>query len=115
MKLSNDNPKFAIMNCADRPCGGLVAEWIPEIGYCYNPQAIPGFEHRKQFNGMTPPHPAAIEDFGFEVTEYADYYDFHKVRESVATYYDGKPREWQGETSFTLPKLVNVTKARRMA
>ena len=44
----------------------------------------------------------ALEDFGFTWEREGDYFVFNQTNESVATYSDGEPRKWSGETSFKL-------------
>lgn len=115
--MMENYPKFAIVNTTEKPCAGLVAQFIEGVGYCYNSQLLPGYEYRKQYNGMMPPRPTSLEDFGFEITERPlGIIEFNKVRSSVATYEDGERREWQDVESFALPKLPNtVKKSRGMA
>lgn len=101
--------RFVIVNDCDSPSLSNVAEFVPGIGYCYmtrhtSPQL-------KDFDGMEPRKPTDLRDFGFDVEVGTAEVVFTRVRPSVATYEDGKPRSWQDSRSFdgfSLPIVTNV-------
>lgn len=101
-------PRFAIVNDCDRPYSRLVAEFIPERGgYCYLAQGNANDKRLKVHDGMLPYFPTAIEDFGIEVDDsFPNHYVFKVVRDSTATYRDGLLRQWQGEDTFILPRIL---------
>ena len=71
--------------------------------------------HLKAYDGMNPSRPTPIEDFGFDVEISGVEAVFSRVRPSIATYEDGKPRQWQDRvypSQFTLP-LVDQRSVKR--
>lgn len=105
MTHQSPNPKYAIVNSTDCPKKDLVAEWVPGVGYCYMARAF--HPYKKQYDGMDPARPTAIEDFGFTILEREYQTDFYKTNgPTVATYGDGKPRVWQDHhVQFSLPRV----------
>ena len=79
------------------------AQWVSGLGYCYMDRngAGPRQRHKRKFDGMIPERPTAIEAFGFTVTERDGFASFTQVRDSTATYPDGKPRRWQDPKCYT--------------
>lgn len=109
-------PRFVIVNTCDCPQPTLIAQYVEGVGYCYMNQNED--KHKARFNGMMPSRPTPIADFGFDIEEYGDEIRFRQVRESVATYEDGKPRKWQSwqkEFSLRLVKLPVKAKRKRKA
>lgn len=105
--------RFVIVNDCDAPTRENIAEFIPNVGYCY--MAREEKPELKAYDGMNPRQPTPVEDFGFVVTVQESVALFTKVGQSIATYPDGKPREWQDRRSgseFSLP-LVKSTKRRK--
>lgn len=101
------SPRFAIVNTVDGPCRKLVAEWVDRVGYCY--MARTEYPYLKKFDGMRPERPTSIEDFGFAVLIRGNEATFTLALESVATYEDGLPRQWQRPRStFTLPLVGKI-------
>ncbi len=97
-------PRFAIMNTCDAPQRRMVCEWVPRVGYCYMMRNME--PHMKVYDGMKPPKPTAIQDFGFDVDIMNGEAIFQSFRPSSATYEDGKMRDWQDSvwtTRFCLP------------
>lgn len=43
-----------------------------------------------------------LSEFGFTWKKEGDYFVFNQTNKSVATYSDGEPRKWSGQTSFKL-------------
>lgn len=97
------NKKYAIVNDMDCPKPRLVTQIID--GKCYYMMRAVE-DSLKQYDGMQPDRPTFLEDFGFKIIERQYQVDFIKVRESKATYKDGKIRHWQGELDFSLPKVI---------
>lgn len=99
-------PRFAIVNEIDRPYPRLVAEKVNGKYYYMNRATD---KYLKSYE-MQPDNPTNIKDFGFEITDNGDTVIFTKVRPSIATYYDGRIREWNGdgaeENNFILPKVI---------
>jgi hypothetical protein len=103
-------PRFAIVNTIDSPTQSNIAEWVPGTGYCYMRRGTsPRF---KQYDGMTPRRPTAIEDFGFDVFVGKTEAAFVLRRKSVATYEDGVPRVWQGDDFESAPFFLPLVKLR---
>lgn len=107
-------PRFAIMNTCDAPQRRMVCEWIPKVGYCYMRRSVE--PHLKDFDGMMPSRPTAIESFGFVSDVCGTEVVFRRVGPSTATYEDGTPRYWQDvnwDKVFTLPIVGRVTRKRK--
>lgn len=96
-------PKYAIVNCCDRPSLRLVAQWIDDVGYCYMAQSF--FPELKKYNGMDNPHPTDMKNFGFEIIEASNGVLFRKIEQTKAKYDNGDFREWQDyeNSCFVLP------------
>ena len=89
-----------IVNDYDRPEAKTIAEKRSN-GQSY--YIHPGLRGDKKYHGMTPSNPTPLEDFGIRWTiENGEIYG-EQSDPSVATYKDGKPRKWQGETTFIFP------------
>lgn len=56
-----------------------------------------------------------MEDFGFIIKEVenSNEVQFIEANKSSATYKNGKPRRWQGESEFTLPKVILTSSEKR--
>ena len=88
--------KYYIVNNCDRPCMRHVTVKRGDKFYYLH--------HELQNHGaMTPQHPTSLMEFGFEVEELPGGLLFKKTGHSVAVYYGGGRRHWQGETRFVLP------------
>ena len=101
--------RFVIVNTMDSPSRRNVAEKRRDGSYAY--MARGEDKYLRRFDGMTPRRPTPVEDFGFDVEIVGSSAHFTKVRESVATYEDGKLRHWQDYRwvdSFTLPLLKST-------
>lgn len=99
-------PKYAIINTTDAPKKDLIVEYINSVGYCY--MARKYMPYKMAFDGMSARRPTAIEDFGFTVIEREYQTDFERHGPSIATYEDGKIRDWQDIYSgsrFSLPRV----------
>jgi hypothetical protein len=102
--------RFVIINDCDAPIRENIAEFIPNVGYCY--MAREEKPELKAYDGMNPRQPTPVEDFGFVVTVEDSAALFSKVGQSIATYPDGGRREWQDRrfgNKFSLP-LVKRSK-----
>lgn len=101
--MTDTFPKYAIVNHCDRPCLRLVAQWVPDVGYCYMAQSY--FPELKQYNGMRHPKPTDVRDFGFEIIEGSNGAMFRKTGQTTARYDNGDWREWQDyeNSCFVLP------------
>ena len=87
--------KFYIVNNADRPCPELVAYETKDGNLNYLDST------KSAYNGMPKDRATPIEDFGITVTIGDQSIHFNKERKSRAAYYDGTPRNWQGECEFS--------------
>lgn len=96
--------QYAILNTIDRPDRRMVVEIIEGKAYYMSRAEEP---RMKSYDGMTPrPDTTSLEDFGFTIVELGGKIRCVKTRPSVARYSDGGVREWQGETSFDLPRVA---------
>lgn len=93
--------QHAIVDDADQPSRRQVCQKVGSVFY-YSLRYI-----RKELKGyaLKPKRPVFLEDFGFEITDHGEEFYFEIVGPGFATYADGRPREWQGEKTFFLPKL----------
>lgn len=98
--------KYIIVNTFDKPCPKLLAEVVNNKAYYMSRATIPNM---KNFDGMEIVDGTPIEDFGFEIVETPISVHFKQTRPSTAKYDNNTIRQWQGETSFTLPR-INLTK-----
>ncbi len=110
-KPKNTPPRFAIIDDCDRPYRNNVAEWIDGVGYCYMTRTEDKL--RRRFDGMQPPRPTALEDFGIAVLVRGTEARFVQADASIATYPDGMHRRWDGPVQFTLPLVTGVRPKRR--
>lgn len=88
--------RFYIIDDHDRPEGMMIAE-RREDGFYY---IHPKLKNVKAHHAMQPTRPTPVEDFGIEITISDGMISGKQVRDSVATYRDGKPRKWQGYPEF---------------
>ncbi len=88
--------KYYIINDIDRPCMRHVTVKRGDKFYYLSP-------YLRSSRGMELKHPTSLSAFGFEVEELPGGILFKKIWHSVAIYYDGRSRKWQGETRFVLP------------
>lgn len=98
--------KYAILNTIDRPEKRLVVEIIGNKAYYMSRGYLPSM---KQYDGMTVrPMTTDLTDFGFKITEREYQVDFTLSLDHVSTakYEDGKQRKWQGQSEFSLPKVM---------
>lgn len=94
--------EFYIVNDIDKPCPRLVAQVIDlknNMEYLH-----PELNH---WDKGDQPFPLSkfstnLKDFGLDIVVSGTTAVFKQIRESVATYKDGRPRQWQGDTEFTL-------------
>lgn len=100
--------RFFIMNDFDRPDQEHVVERFSGQKAAY---IHPRLRNWNDNNGYFQINEKCtdIEDFGFSIDIYENPDTgvenkavFCKTRPSVATYYDGRPRHWQGDTNFAL-------------
>lgn len=97
------NARFVIVNEFDRPSERMVAEWIDGIGYCYLNREL------SKYDGMRPSNPTPVQDFGVAAVIKDGVAHFSQIRHSLATYRDGRTRQWQGVEQFT-HKLIDPKK-----
>lgn len=96
--------KYAIVNEIDCPDSRHVTQVIDGKHY-YMSRALD--EGLKQYDGMTPDRPTFLEDFGFDIAEREFQVDFElNAGNRTSAYRNGGPRYWQGEKSFSLPKVL---------
>jgi len=89
--------QFFIVNDCDRPSPRHVTYADGDYLF-YLHRSLENFGKMTKRHGSTP-----LEDFGIEAEEIEGGILFNKVRPSVATYPDGRPRDWQGAERFILP------------
>lgn len=63
----------------------------------------PELKHIKHYHGMPADLATPLEDFGIKVEFIGNCLEGSKTEKSKAKYSDGKPREWQGQTKFSIP------------
>lgn len=91
--------KFYIVNDFDKPDERHVAQMTDKDGVAeYLHEDLRDFGPVKVDSAWR----ATLEAFGFEVEILNGIAHFSQVRDSDATYYDDKPRQWQGSKTFTL-------------
>jgi len=87
---------YVIMNDTDKPCTRLIAVVTQidaekeRVNARYICERVNMREPYGRLGGVT-----LVGDFGIEMTFNGDTVSTEQVRPSVATYRDGKPREWQ--------------------
>jgi len=102
---------YVIMNDCDKPCTRLIAVvtkvdaekervWARYICERVNMREPYGW-----LGGVT-----RVSDFGVEIAFNGDMVSTEQVRPSVATYRDGKPREWQPYGEDPEQKLYQARK-----
>ncbi|MDR2674942.1 MAG: hypothetical protein LBC18_08775 [Opitutaceae bacterium] len=90
--------RFYIVNEFDRPDKQFICERAGDLLYYFSEYLRLRFP-----KGFTLERATPVEEFGFDITAVGKgLFKFEKVRSSTATYRDGKPRQWQGDESFTL-------------
>lgn len=90
---------FYIVNCFDRPEERLLAEKRSDGKFYY---IHPDMRDDKQYWGMNPDNPTAVEAFGLMVDVKAGVLVGASDGSLVsAVYEDGRPRKWQGSTFFS--------------
>lgn len=96
--------KYYIANESDRPHKNCVTQRFGDRIYYIHESLRDVFIYRNGFSLNDRPTP--LEDFGFDILENSDgTVIFTLMRESCATYTDGKQRRWQGNETFTLTML----------
>lgn len=93
---------FYIVGDVDRPERRHVVQEIKPgvLKYMHN-----DLSHWERFVGRD--GATSMETFGFDIRVKDNHVIFEQVRESKATYCDGRARQWQDVTLFTLPLLEN--------
>jgi hypothetical protein len=93
---------FYIVNDFDKPDERHVAQ-VVEVGKAqYLHEDLRGFGSLQ----VDPKWSSTMEAFGFDVDILNGIAHFSLVRDSIATYNDGKPRQWQGrKKTFTLKMI----------
>ncbi len=100
--------EFYIINHTDKPCGRLVTQLVNGKLWYMNPELIKSYPAMNLNDEST-----SLEDFGFEFRHLGKYVQFIKNGKTVATYKDGKPRSWQGETEFIQPYITKTPRVRK--
>lgn len=107
--MTTKEPRFVIVNDADRPYPRLVAIEVGAVEsegkegsgrvrsglYRY---LSPELDH--DYRVMEFSEATNLKDFGFEIFHTPQFYLFIRSRDSVARYHHGAPRKWQGEDVF---------------
>lgn len=102
---------YVIMNDADKPCTRLIAQVaeLPEgkdfLRARYICERTNMREPYGRLSGAT-----LVSDFGVEMTFEGDTVTTEQVRPSVATYRDGRPREWQPHGENPTQQLFKAKK-----
>ncbi len=93
--------RFYIVNDVDRPYESHVVEKISgNMGVYIHPTLCNW--NKKHGNFTINPECTDVRDFGFSIKANKDKVIFERVGPSIATYKDGKKREWQGLDYFTM-------------
>ena len=98
-------PKYAIVNDIDSPAPNHIAQLVGGRYYYMSRKSDP---RMKEFDGMNPSSPTAIEDFGFAILERGPTVTFSLIRDSIAIYPDRKPRRWQHDARIIEWPTVKV-------
>ena len=102
MKTEN----LIILNGCEKPCARLLCRIFPNGSIKYVNKYL-----RKQYGSMKKGTEwASLKDFGF-TCNYNDKkksYEYLKISPSVAKYYDGEVREWQGKKTFTYAEILSM-------
>ena len=93
---------FYIVNDIDRPEPRLIAQELDGALWYLNP------EIRNLFPAMSTRHATRVKDFGIDLAIADGCLVGELVRESTATYPDGKPRRWQGAITFRIPIIPEL-------
>lgn len=93
MKAKN----FYILNDVDRPDARHVIQIVDDHAEYLH-------EDLRDWGDLRLPNESSsdLELFGFDVAIVGGFAHFTQVKESSATYQDGKPRKWQGNKEFIL-------------
>lgn len=96
------NGELYIVNDMDRPSEDHIAEERDGLLYYVHPRLARDWAGQ----GMSKERATHVASFGIALTREAFLLSGEKLFPSVATYSDGKPREWQGspEFQFALPR-----------
>lgn len=102
---------YVIMNDADKPCTRLIAQVteLPEGKDFVRARYICERTNMREPYGRLS-RATLVSDFGVEITFDGDTVTTEQVRPSVATYPDGKSREWQPSGENPEQKLFKTTK-----
>lgn len=98
--MNTEKPRLFIVNSFDRPDPRHVAEMRADGKLYY---IHPELKDEKKFHGMSPDHATPLEDFGIKVEFIGNCLEGSKTEKSKAKYSNGTPREWQGQTKFSIP------------
>ena len=88
-----------IVDDCDAPCFECIARKAKNGKFYYIHKKL---RNVKQFYGMTPTNPAPLKDFGLTMQIKDGCLCFVKAHKSIATYRDGRPRDWQDYHSFNI-------------
>ena len=96
---------LVIINTWDKPHPKLLMIENPNGKFVYINNDIRS-RHTNEFDKL--PGTASLKDFGFEVKFNEEKWcaEYTQTQGSVATYADGKEREWQGPTKFTFLDII---------
>tara|TARA_R110000868_G_scaffold129099_3_gene337564 strand:+ start:4324 stop:4656 length:333 start_codon:yes stop_codon:yes gene_type:complete len=86
-------PKYVIIDDVDCPEPAMVAQWVPNTGYCY----MDRIRNKPSFDGMVGSLATPLQTFGITWTETDEIVTFRSGGKSFARYPDGMPRRWQSE------------------
>lgn len=99
--MSKSN-RFFIINDIDRPYARHIVERFSDQKATYIHPELINWNENNGFFQITD-ECTDVEDFGLSIDIHRDKVTFRQTGPSTATYRDGKPRHWQGESSFSLP------------
>lgn len=87
---------FYIVNDYDCPCKRLLCIMVGvKLKYI-----DPGYQ---SYDAMDTDEATPLKDFGFQIVSITDsLYQCRRTSDGIATYRDGKPRQWQGEEAFDI-------------
>lgn len=98
-------PEFFIINDMDKPCERHVVQKIGPHQYKYLHPDLANWNIMEDSKMTT-----NMKDFGFSVTIEGNRVHFRQTGLSCAKYYDGSPRQWQGEDEFVLLYQPGIVK-----
>lgn len=99
--------QFFIVNEFDKPSEQNIAQISNGLLFYVEPRL-----NKLRMDGMLTTESTPLEDFGLELSLENGWLQGIAIRQSEATYRDGKPRRWQGSSNFRI--LLDKVAANRL-